>query len=252
MSGYRELLEVAKKAVASAYQAVLNSDESELTPYRYSSQVPKEIKANVDRFVEQKILEHLRPLNIPILTEETGQISGDVCRELKFIVDPVDGTANFVRGLGSASISVALWKEDRPVFGVLADLFSGEFFWGGASLGAFCNERPITVSSIVEINQAVYCTGFPVRYQMTDECEAISVFQKYARFSKVRMLGSASISLLRVASGAAEVYEEREIMIWDVAAGLAVVEGAGGVFSMSAGKSTNSLHVTASNGVVSL
>ena len=250
MDSESDILKILKEAVLAVYQGLRSCDEATRRSAKYSAQWPKELKAQVDQLADQTIFEYLRPMNLPILSEEDGSVKSYDLNKRGLIVDPVDGTVNFVRGLGPAATSIALWDQGRPLLGVVLDLTSGELFWGGAGIGAFCNDKAITVSTIAKTEESVYCTGFPVRYEFSNRESLNRKFETYARFSKVRMFGSASISLTRVASGAAEVYEEEEIMLWDVAAGLALVEGAGGRMSIAPGKHPNAFHVTASNGKV--
>ncbi|AGF78982.1 inositol monophosphatase/fructose-1,6-bisphosphatase family protein [Desulfocapsa sulfexigens DSM 10523] len=209
------------------------------------------MKATADQLLEHEILTHLEPLGLPILSEEFGEKDGRFESDYKFIVDPLDGTVNFVRGLGPAAVSIAFYKNNDPVFGVLGLYPSCSLAWGGKNLGAFIDGKPIQVSSISNPVQAVLCTGIPSRFQFNKK-ESSLLIKTISRYGKVRMLGAASMSLLQVAQGTAEVYTERGIMLWDVAAGLAIVEGAGGVFDVGPGENPNTLNVVASNGVMNI
>lgn len=250
MKEVHQLLQLVKAIVSDACQKLCNVYSKQSREYTYSETVPREVKAIVDRLLEHEILERLKCTGIPILSEETGEISGQLDSDLKFLVDPLDGTMNFVRGLGPAAISIALYKDNAPVFGVLGVYPNGDMAWGGRNIGAFLNGKPIKVSAIIERKKAVLCTGFPSRFQFDNPQFATEFFQSASHYAKIRMLGAASISLLRVAQGAAEVYTEQNIMPWDVGAGLALVEGAGGVVSMEENVIDNALNIMASNGVL--
>lgn len=210
------------------------------------------MKAAADKILEEEILKRLLPTKLPIISEEKGVILGDNQSDLKFIVDPLDGTVNFVRGLGPAAVSIALFRNDTPIFGTLGLYPSGELAWGGIGQGAFLNEYPIQVSKVSDPKHAVLCTGIPSRFRLNDKKRSSFLFKTMKRYGKTRMLGSASISLLHVAKGSAELYSECDIMIWDVAAGLAIVEGAGGIFSILPGSRQDTKHIIASNGLISL
>jgi myo-inositol-1(or 4)-monophosphatase len=210
------------------------------------------MKSSVDKIIEETIIENLLPTGITVLSEESGEFRCNSESSLRFVVDPLDGTVNFVRGLGPCSISIALCDNDKPIFGVLAIYPSGDFAWGGIGKGAFLNKRPIHVSKITDPFQTVLCTGFPSRYSFEDHNSVKKHVRMMSHFGKVRMLGSASNSLLQVAKGAAEVYSEKEIMLWDVAAGLAILEGAGGEFDINFGKDENAVNVSATNGLINI
>lgn len=241
-------LDLAKSVVSESLQ-VLASLRHKETTFSFSASVPREVKAASDQILEDVILNRLRDTGLEILSEESGQISGDIESELRWVVDPLDGTVNFIRGLSPCSVSLALCQGSEPILGVIGEFPSFEIAWGGAGIGAFLSGLPIQVSKVSKKNQAIICTGFPARFEFDSEGMRwiASVLAPYA---KVRMLGAASLSLLKVAKGAAEVYAERDIMIWDVAAGLAILEGAGGIYSISKGHHLNAFEIYASNGLI--
>jgi myo-inositol-1(or 4)-monophosphatase len=199
--------------------------------------------------LEKAILAKLLPTGLDIYSEEAGEIASGNGGELRWIVDPLDGTVNFIRNLAPCSVSIALCKGNTPIFGVLGEFPSGKLAWGGKGLGATYAGLPIRVSSTKDRTRAVICSGFPSRFLM-DADGVYWVKRVLGPYFKVRMLGAASLSLLHVARGAADVYVENDIMIWDVAAGLAILEGAGGVYTMSKGRNSDSLEVYASNGLI--
>jgi myo-inositol-1(or 4)-monophosphatase len=182
--------------------------------------------------MEQQILQSLSVAELPILSEESGLTASTHPSSLRFIVDPLDGTFNFVKELGPSAISVALWNDQRPVFGVIYSLLERQLTWGGIDIGAFVEGRRIAVSDVSDPAVASICTGFPVRLDMDDEHSMLSFWRTVKPYAKVRMFGSAAASLLRVANGSADVYSENRIMLWDIAAGVAIVQGAGGDYVM--------------------
>lgn len=241
------LLELTKSVANKAASRILDGATKEDKCYTYSDVIQKEIKAVADRVLETEILGVLRPTGLAILSEESGDIPAQQKSTLRFIVDPLDGTFNFVKGLGPSAVSIALWDDQQPVFGVIYDLTDRQLIWGGPTIGAYADGVPISVSNTSKQDQASICTGFPVRFDVTSEGAVFDFWRKVKSFAKVRMLGSAAVSLLHVARGAADVYSEQNIMLWDVAAGLAIVVGAGGHFSMTATGHACCHNVTASN-----
>ncbi len=243
---YSALLPLAQEAALEA--ARLATTDNEYKNHRFSPTTPREVKARADVVLEADILTRLKPTGLPILSEESGFLPGQTGDGAFWIVDPLDGTVNFVRDLGQSAVSIALWQDARPIFGVLCLISSLELAWGGPELGANFAGRPVTVSDIAEVQKAVLCTGFPARLDLEDEEARERFFDRVRPFAKVRMLGSAALSLLQVARGAADAYCEDEIMLWDVAAGLALVAGAGGRVRTSPGRNEWALDVVADNG----
>ena len=136
------------------------------------------------------------------------------------------------------------------MFGVIGEYPSGRVAWGGAGLGAFIDSTPIRVSTTMSKSRGVLCTGFPSNFDFGSERATARFLGIAGDFAKVRMLGTAALSLMHVAMGSADAYSEGDIMLWDVAAGLALVEGAGGSVRVSPGGRVNALDVFASNGLL--
>ncbi|MDO8788897.1 MAG: inositol monophosphatase family protein [Sulfuritalea sp.] len=247
MTEILELLELAKSATRAAGQEFRTTKPASLRQVEASLLHGKEIKLAADRILDDILLKQLLPTGISLLSEESGLVRQGVDKDLTWIIDPLDGTVNYLRGIGPSAISVALWRGGCPLFGVLYSLNADVLSWGGKGLGAWSHETPIQVSSIAHANQAVVATGVPARFQ-TDDDEKVSRFCKLiTKFNKVRMIGSAASSLLLVAQGNADAYVEDQIMIWDVAAGLAILQGAGGVFAIDQESQTSPCRVLASN-----
>jgi myo-inositol-1(or 4)-monophosphatase len=227
------LLELAKATAVRAATRLLESLVAVDRSFSYSAELPREVKAAADAVLEQDILHALSVAGLPILSEESGYLPASRHSNLWFIVDPLDGTFNFVKRLGPSAVSIGLWQDQQPIFGVIYDLMHRQLTWGGAGLGACIDDRPISVSSTSNLAQASITTGFPVRFDLEDEGAMRVFFGLIKPYAKVRMLGSAAASLLYVARGSADVYLEQSIMLWDVAAGLAIVQGAGGAMQLA-------------------
>ena len=219
------LLELAKKIAFQAGSTLIKKQ-------KYARQVhhshERDVKIKGDILSETIILEFLQ-LNssFPILSEEAG-IIGKIDREqYLWIVDPLDGSLNYSQGIPFCCISIALWKGNKPILGVVYDFDRKELFSGLIGEGAWLNEIPIKISNITKNNEATLCTGFPINTDFS--VDGITRFvHKIKAYKKVRLLGSAALSLAYVACGRVDAYMEENIMLWDVAAGCAIVSAAGG------------------------
>jgi myo-inositol-1(or 4)-monophosphatase len=226
---------------------ILKDNSSKNQKFKIDNSNLREMKADIDLEIEKYILNVLKKEDISILSEETGEIS-NIENNLKFIIDPLDGTVNYVRGLGNCSISLALFKNNKPIFGILGIYPSLDIAWGGKKIGSFINNKKISVSKINKISNSIICSGFPSRFNIEKNIKEMNEYINLIKnFFKVRMVGSASISLLNISKGSAECYAEKNIMLWDVAAGLAILEGAGGYFNLKKTKLKNCYNVFASN-----
>jgi myo-inositol-1(or 4)-monophosphatase len=210
-----------------------------------------DLKIEADFLLPDLLVERLSALTgLPVVSEEDAPDAERNDAGRRWIVDPLDGTLNFSRGIPFCAVSIALWDGAVPVLGVVHDLAHGECFTGVVGEGAWRNAAAMRVSAVAEPARAVLCTGFPAQ---TDHGEAAvrRFVADVATFRKVRCLGSAALSLAYVACGRADVYREDDIALWDVAAGLALVRAAGGgvAFSpTSTGRRT--YRVVATNGIL--
>lgn len=204
----------------------------------------------VDKESERIIVEGLTPLinSAVFLTEEATVESR--AGEWQWIVDPLDGTTNFIHGLPLFSVSIALVQNANPVVGVVYEVNSGECFTAWANGPALLNGNQIGVSNCQLPDSALLATGFPYYdYNLLDQ-----YLQLFADFMKntrgLRRLGSAAVDLAWVAAGRFDAFYEYGLNPWDVAAGALLVKQAGGKVSHFDG-STNYLHgkrILASNG----
>jgi len=194
----------------------------------------KDIKIAADREAEKIILDGLTSeSDLSILTEESGEF-GDPDPDGEspiWVIDPLDGTFNYSRGLPACCVSIALWRAGAPAFGVIYDFFSDEMYRGVPGEGAFLNDSPISVADTEDLGEAAIATGFPQNRDYSAETlgKTVEIVRLY---KKIRMTGSGAISLAYLASGRVDVYMEEDIMFWDVAAGIALIQAAGGVTHM--------------------
>jgi myo-inositol-1(or 4)-monophosphatase len=216
-------LDLARQAALGAGELLTRLRAGELA---VDSDAGRDIKLAADRQAEAAILETLAASSYPVLAEESGASSPQADGP-RWIVDPLDGTVNFKRGLDLCCVSVALWEGDNPLLGVVYDFNRRELFSGLVGQGAWRNGEPIRVSAVTDPAKAVLGTGFPVNRDFASP--GLSRFiERVQAFKKLRLLGSAALSLAWVACGRIDAYCEEDIMLWDVAAGLALVAAAGG------------------------
>ncbi|SDG70509.1 inositol monophosphatase family protein [Mucilaginibacter sp. P25] len=246
-SPLKKYLDVAVKAAEMASELLLQAKQA---PVKINSSVNKDIKLDADVQSESLIVKYLAE-NSPydILSEESGTVKTSADQTLRWIVDPLDGSLNFSRDFDMYGVSIGLWDGGQPVLGVIYDFNHGKMYTGIVGDGAYCNNQKIQVSNIADRKDSIIATGFPV-YSDFDQDSLLKFVSNIQVYKKVRLLGSAALSLIMVAKGSMEVYMEDNIAIWDVAAGLAILEAAGGYYELSAGKGDNYLKVFASNGQV--
>jgi len=187
-----------------------------------------DLVTDVDRASDQLILERItaqRP-NDEILTEETGVHGGP--SSVRWIVDPLDGTTNYAHGFPHFAVSIGIECDGVREVGVIYDPMKDELFRVRRGEGAFCNSKPMAVSQVTELHRALLATGFgyDVHHSKVDNLDHFGHFIKRAQ--AVRRAGSAALDLAYVACGRFDGFWELALHPWDVAAGVLMVEEAGG------------------------
>ena len=172
------------------------------------------------------VIDSLRP-NDAILSEERGGRTEPVGR--RWIVDPLDGTVNFVHGIPQVSVSVGLWDGMIPLAGAVVDAMRGEVFSAALGKGAHLGDEPIRVSSRTKLHECVIATGFPYDRDVHALAYTAAMGQVMTRARDVRRLGSAALDFAWVACGRVDGFWEYGLWPWDVAAGLLLVQEAGGL-----------------------
>jgi len=242
-----KFLEIAEYAAREAGQFLANCPPESRFVEKH---LRRDSKLLADRESENIIIDILSSQSgFSILTEETGLIkrtSKSASNDPFWVVDPLDGSVNFSREIPICCTSIGLWSGDSPLLGVVYDFNRGEIFSGVSNNSSTLDGKRIEVSETSNIEDAVLCTGFPVNTDFSNR--NLSDFVQYVSdYKKVRLMGSAALSLAYVACGRVDSYIEEDIMLWDVAAGLALIIGAGGSFSLSSGRHKWSYKVYASN-----
>jgi myo-inositol-1(or 4)-monophosphatase len=209
------------------------------------TQINKDVKTIADIQINEAIINVLKKSNLPIISEE-GDSNTFLKNDLYWVIDPLDGTYNFTRGFPIANISIALMSFDKPVIGVIKDLFSNNLWYAFDGGGCYFNNKLIKVSNIANISEAMLSTGFPSGSSY-EKNELNRLLENIKVFKKIRMLGAASSMLCYVASGSFDVYYENDIYIWDVAAGLCLIREAGGEIFMRKNLDDHKYEVLATN-----
>jgi myo-inositol-1(or 4)-monophosphatase len=203
----------------------------------------------VDIESEKRITSQLQTIlpGAGFYTEE-GTISKDD-KSLRWIIDPLDGTTNFMHGLPHFSISIALEEDGEIVIGVVYIVSSNELFWAYKNGGAWLNGRKISVSAVEKVGDSLIGTGFPIQnFSRLDSY--IKCLDYLIRNSHgVRRMGSAATDLAFVACGRFDAFYEYNLNLWDIAAGMLLVREAGGKVSDFSGSecSITGLETVASN-----
>ncbi len=183
---------------------------------------------HVDTTAEKRIvkaLEQLLPEAGFIVEEESIRKKGG---DYRWVVDPLDGTTNFIHGLPCFSVSIALMHQDEVVIGVVYEINHDECFYAWKGGGAYLNEKPVCVSDAGSLGESLLATGFPYYdYSLIDKY--MELFTWCLRNTHgVRRIGSAAVDLAYVACGRFEAFFEYSLNPWDVAAGSLIVSEAGG------------------------
>lgn len=190
------------------------------------SQTGRDIKLSVDRESEALILRLLSSSGYPVLSEESGAIAGQ--GDYYWVVDPLDGSLNYFRGLEDlCCVSIALWKNAKPILGVINRFYTQDMYIGLVGEGAWRNGKPISPSKQEMVEQSIVGTGFPTLGDFSDE-SIMQRMRSLMRFKKIRLLGTAALSGAFVAEGKLDSYMEEKIMFWDIAASCALIKAAGG------------------------
>ena len=217
-------IQTAKDA-AKAAGKLLDVNKKDLNQSIYSSDTDIKLKADVE--AENLIKSILTSRSsFPILAEESGK-SVNKLEETFWVVDPLDGTANYTRDIPLCCVSIALMHDMDPVIGVVYDFNNNNLYEGSFDEEAKLNGSIIKVSDVNEPKEGILVTGLPNNTDYSDSA-LLKMVKDFQEWRKVRMIGSAAIASCYIASAKADVYKEFGTYLWDVAAGAAIVNAAGG------------------------
>ena len=208
---------------------ILIRDFGEIEKLQVSIKGPGDFVTVSDKRVEKTLIEELlkaRP-NYSILSEEIGLIKND--DEFRWIIDPIDGTSNFLHGIPHFAISVGLEHNEEIICGIIYDPIKDQMFLAEKGNGSYLNNQRIRVSVRKKLKDCILFTGGP---RIKDVKRDLSL-DEYKKFSSkvltpIRKMGSASLDMAYVAAGRCDGFWQRNLKYWDIAAGIILVKEAGG------------------------
>ena len=208
---------------------ILIRDFGEIENLQVSLKGPGDFVTASDKKVETILIEELQKARptYSILSEEIGKINND--ESFKWIIDPIDGTANFLHGIPHFAISIGLEHEREIVCGIIYDPIKDEMFTAEKGKGSYLNNQRMRVSSRSKLEDCIIFTGGPKQEAKNKEL----VLKEYNNFSSkvlipIRKLGSASLDMAYVAAGRCDGFWQRNLNYWDIAAGIILVKESGG------------------------
>ena len=212
---------------------VLIKDFGEIEKLQVSKKGPNDFVTNSDIKTEQIIIDELKKAkpNYSILSEEKG-IENNKDENNTWIIDPIDGTINYLHGIPHFAISIALKSYDKIIAGLIYDPIKDEMFYAEKNNGAYFNNQRIKVSKKNKIEDCLFVAGSKINY----DNELL-----------IRNSGCAALDMAYVASGRYDGYFQKNINLWDIAAGIIIVEEAGGILNKINLSSINDLKIIASN-----
>ena len=227
-----QIAKIAEKAIEIVIETgnFIRKARMQLSANEVSYKIDKSLVTSIDLQSEERLVTGLQKL-IPgstFLAEEKHKENG--LSHLTWIIDPIDGTTNFVHNYPNYCISVALWYNGKIVLGIIHEISTGELFWSHSETGvSYLNKTAIRVSGARTLEESLLATGFP-----TSEFDKIEIYLKQFRdFMQcthgIRRLGSAAMDLAYVACGRCDGFFEYSLKPWDVAAGAYLVQKAGGM-----------------------
>ncbi|WP_417458045.1 inositol monophosphatase family protein [Kordiimonas sp.] len=225
------LMNVMVAAVLKASRN-LRRDFGEVEQLQVSKKGPADFVSQADKRAEKILFEELnraRP-DFGFLLEESGEIKGKR-DDIRFIIDPLDGTTNFLHGLPHFAISVAVEERGELIAGVVYAPLTDELFWAEKGQGAYLNEARLRVSGRNKMEDALLATGIPFKGRGDHETFMAEMAEFMPNVAGIRRFGSAALDLAYVAAGRYDGFWEAGLASWDIAAGILLVKEAGGYVS---------------------
>ena len=229
-------LNIMIKASEKASKRLIR-DFGEIEKLQVSVKGPSDFVSNADIKAEKIIIEELSKAkqNYSIISEEDGsKINKD--KENFWIIDPIDGTTNFLHGVPHFAISIALRSGDEIVSGLIYDPIKDEMFYAEKNNGAFFNNQRIRVSKKKEVNSCLFATGGENNPDFPDLI--------------TRRSGSAALDMAYVAAGRYDGYFQKNLSIWDIAAGIIIVKEAGGIINEIDLSQQDKISITAASSAI--
>ena len=223
------------KAAEKASKSIIR-DFGEVEKLQVSKKGPYDFVTKTDKQVEKVLIEELSKIkkNYSFLSEEVGTIKNKD-KENVWIIDPIDGTTNFLHGIPHFAICIALQSRGEIVSGLIFDPIKDEMFYAEKSKGAYLNNQRLRVSSKNELDECLFSSNH----------DGVKFSNLNMRYS-----GSAALDLAYVASGRYDGYFHNKINIWDIAAGALMVKEAGGIVNDLNKYSANNIDIRASSSAI--
>ena len=231
-------LNIMIKASEKASKGLIR-DFGELEQLQVSIKGPSDFVTNADIKAEKIIIDELTKSrkNYSILSEESGSKENKDIDNV-WIIDPIDGTINFLHGVPHFAISIALKSNNEIVSGLIYDPIKDEMFYAEKNNGAYFNNKRIRVSKRKKIEDCLFASG---------EIDNENINQKTNAKLAIRKSGSAALDMAYVASGRYDGYFQKNLNLWDIAAGIIIVKEAGGQVNDLNLKQNNNIDITASS-----
>ena len=237
-------IKLAKKAARQSGDLLLNN-KSEYNLRLNSNSKDTKLKADIE---SENLIKTIITNNssFPILAEESGK-SNDDLGDTFWVIDPLDGSANYNRNIPVCCISIGLVKDMKPILGVIYDFNNDDMYVGDTySKKSVMNNQIIKTSSITKKEDGILITGLPHDSDYSEQA-LNNMIDDMQKWQKIRMMGSAAMAACYVASGKVEQYQEKGIYLWDVIAGAAIVESSGGAAKIFNQKENFQVDVVFSN-----
>ena len=240
-------LDIAVQAALAGAEVVRNGFGASVDPEMKGAVDPVTVTDRQSEEAVLTVIHALRP-NDAVLGEESGGDSAGLGR--RWIIDPLDGTVNFVAGVPHVAVSIGLWDGVESVAAVIVDVMRDDVFTAARGEGAMLNGKPIRVSDRSDLASSLLVTGFPYDRQERADAYTAPVTDALRVARGVRRFGTAALDFAWVAAGRLDGYWEFGLKPWDVAAGILIVEEAGGRVTNEAGRSSlvDDRFVIATNG----
>ncbi len=225
------IINVMEAAARKAARSLVH-DFGEVEQLQVSKKGPSDFVSNADLKAERILRYELskgRP-RFGLVMEESGEQAGEDSSN-RWIVDPLDGTTNFLHGLPHFAISIAHERDGEIVAAVVHEPIREEMFWAERGTGAYLNDRRIRVSARTRLSEALVATGIPFRGRETHPRYMDTLAAVIPKIAGIRRFGSAALDLAYVAAGRYEGFWEFGLSSWDIAAGILLVREAGGLVS---------------------
>ena len=243
------VINIFEKAAKKAGK-ILTRDYGELENLQINSKSIGDFVTNADVNVEKSILETLKYYypQYSYITEESGEIKGD---ENTIVIDPIDGTSNFIHGIPFVSIVISKMIDGEITDGIIYNPILNEFFWSSKGKGAWCNNKRLRVSNRKILSECIIGTGIPFGKRIYKNY-LLEIDEISKSTAGIRRLGSAALDMAYVAAGRLDAFWENDLNLWDISSGVLMVEEAGGKLTTILGEkwNVNCRDIIASNKVI--